>query len=123
VETIWERVVLLAALFRLLSVASAGQSLRDAFRAPRHPARELLIVFSMAFALLRSGWVAYLGYGIAALLCGRDLSKRPVATVSAALVLSTALTHAVFFGSGRYGLVCAVLLCAATAAEPPILAN
>jgi len=60
--------------------------------------------------------LGYLGFVVTVALSGKELLKRPLAAVSASLVLATAATHALFFGAGRYGFVCAALLC--VAAQP-----
>jgi len=107
VETLWERLVLLAAIAQ---VAGRGQGQRRV--------RLLGGAISAVFALTRWGYLAYLGFVVTSLLAGRELLKRPVAAVSAGAILTTALTHAVFFGAGRYGFVCAALLCLASVGEP-----
>jgi hypothetical protein len=68
------------------------------------------------FALSRAGWVGYLGYVLCVALSGKELLKRPLAALTGGLILVTAATHALFFGAGRYGFVCAALLCVAAAA-------
>ncbi|HTA93842.1 MAG TPA: glycosyltransferase family 39 protein [Polyangiaceae bacterium] len=105
-ETAWERLVLLAAI-----VQAAWSPFG---RAPR---RWAVGAAASIFALLRAGWLGYLGLVATTLLSGRELLRRPVAALTASLVLTTALTHAVFFGAGRYGFVCAALLCVAAAGE------
>jgi hypothetical protein len=55
---------------------------------------------------VRSAWVAHLGLVVAAGLLGRRLVARQPLALAAGTVLMTALTHAVFFGAGRYSLVC-----------------
>ncbi len=107
-ETAWERLVLLAAI-----VQAAWSPFG---RAPR---RWAVGAAAGIFALLRAGWLGYLGLVVTTLLSGRELLRRPVAALTASLVLTTALTHAVFFGAGRYGFVCAALLCVAAAGERP----
>ncbi|HKO47472.1 MAG TPA: glycosyltransferase family 39 protein [Polyangiaceae bacterium] len=102
VETIWERLVL---LFGIVQVAGAGQA--------RRRLRVALALPAALFAMLRAGWLGYLGFATIAALSGKELLKRPVSALAASLVLSTAATHAVFFGAGRYGFVCAALLCLA----------
>jgi 4-amino-4-deoxy-L-arabinose transferase-like glycosyltransferase len=106
VETIWERLVLLAAIARAAWLPFGQRRLRWATGA-----------VSGICALLRAGWLGYLGLVVTTLLSGRALVRRPVAALTASLVLVTALTHAVFFGAGRYGFVCAALLCVAALGE------
>jgi dolichyl-phosphate-mannose-protein mannosyltransferase len=101
-ETVWERLVLLAAI---VQVARGGR--------PRQKLRWALAALAGLFALLPAGWVAYLGFVAVAGLSGKELLKRPVSALAACVVLSTAATHALFFGAGRYGFVCAALLCLA----------
>lgn len=60
--------------------------------------------------LLRSAWVAHLLLVAQALAFGKGLWLRPNFAFAAAGVAATALTHALFFGAGRYGLVCVLLL-------------
>lgn len=60
--------------------------------------------------LLRSAWVAHLLLVALVLAVGRDVWRRPNFAFAAGAVFVTALTHAVFFGAGRYGLVCVLLL-------------
>jgi dolichyl-phosphate-mannose-protein mannosyltransferase len=102
VETVWERLVLLASI---VQVARAGSA--------RRRLRRVLAIPAALFAVLRAGWLGYLGFVIIAALSGKELLKRPVSALAAGLVLSTAATHALFFGAGRYGFVCAALLCLA----------
>ncbi|HEY3257038.1 MAG TPA: glycosyltransferase family 39 protein, partial [Polyangiaceae bacterium] len=98
VETVWERLVLLSGI---VQVARAGRT--------RQKLRLALAVPAALFAVLRAGWLGYLGFATIALLSGKELLKRPLSALSASLVLSTAATHALFFGAGRYGFVCAAL--------------
>jgi hypothetical protein len=60
-------------------------------------------------------WIAHLVLVIQALALGRWLWRRPDALLAAGVVAATALTHALFFGAGRYGLVCVPLLVALSA--------
>jgi hypothetical protein len=65
-------------------------------------------------------WVGYLAFALAALLRGRALSRDSMLGTAASLVvLSTALTHAVFFGGGRYSLVVFPLLSGVSALAIP----
>jgi len=102
VETLAERLVLLFALLNAALTGKARPGLRLAVAAP-----------SAVFALARAGWLGYLGFALLVVLSGKELLKRPFLALSAALILATAATHAVFFGAGRYGFVCAALLCLA----------
>ena len=102
VETLWERLVLLFGIVQVAWPGLARRKLRGAVALP-----------AALFAVLRSGWLGYLGFAAIAALSGKELLKRPVSALAAGLVLSTAATHALFFGAGRYGFVCAALLCVA----------
>jgi 4-amino-4-deoxy-L-arabinose transferase-like glycosyltransferase len=105
-ETVWERLVLLAAI---VHAACRGTE--------RRHVRWGIGAIAGLFALSRAGWLGYLGLVLTTLLSGRALVRRPVAALTASLVLATALTHALFFGAGRYGFVCAALLCLAAVGE------
>ncbi|HVU05341.1 MAG TPA: glycosyltransferase family 39 protein [Polyangiaceae bacterium] len=95
VETLYERLVVLASLIAI--GCSAG---------PRARPRRGVSLVSGLLLFTRSAWVAHLGLVAAVALLGRDVLRRPPAFVAAAVVLGTALVHAVFFGAGRYSLVC-----------------
>ena len=106
VETIWERMVL---LFGVIQAARLGQ---------RGWKGRLLVAAPAALCcLLRAGFLGYLGFVLTVALSGKELLKRPLSALGAGLVLTTAVTHAVFFGAGRYGFVCAALLCLAASGE------
>jgi 4-amino-4-deoxy-L-arabinose transferase-like glycosyltransferase len=70
-------------------------------------ARLILGALGIGTCLLVPGALAYLTCSIVVLLLGvRSLTRAPVFVALAPIViLTTAATHAVFFGSGRYGLV------------------
>jgi len=110
-ETIWERIVLLAAIARA-AWPGTGVRVGRLRWAPMAAA-----ALAGVFALTRAGWLGYLGLVVVTLLAGRKLVERPIAALAAGLTLATALTHAVFFGAGRYGFVCAALLCVAALGE------
>jgi 4-amino-4-deoxy-L-arabinose transferase-like glycosyltransferase len=97
VEVLASRLLLLAALVAVRKLAG-----------PRQVAREAVTALGLAACFLPWGGVyAYLACAIAILLLGaRSLARAPVVVpATAAVILATAATHAVFFGSGRYGLV------------------
>ena len=102
VETVFERLVLLAAIVQAARIRQPGRKLRLAAALP-----------AALFSVLRAGFLGYLGFVLTILLSGKELLKRPLGALTAALVLTTAATHAVFFGAGRYGFVCAAMLCIA----------
>jgi len=106
-ETAWERLVLLAAIAQ---AALRGER--------RRQLRRVGGALAGLFALSRAGWAGYLGLVACHALSGRELLRRPIAAITAGLTLATALTHAAFFGAGRYGFVCAALLCVAAVGEP-----
>ena len=101
-ETAFERLVLLAAIAQAAWAGGTRRRIRLAASLP-----------AMLFSVLRAGWLGYLGFVLTVALSGKELSKRPLSALAASLVLTTAVTHAVFFGAGRYGFVCAGLLCVA----------
>jgi 4-amino-4-deoxy-L-arabinose transferase-like glycosyltransferase len=101
-ETIFERLVLLAAIVRAAFAGHDRRRLRSAAAVP-----------AALFSVLRAGWLGYFGFVLTVALSGKELLKRPLSALAASLVLTTAVTHAVFFGAGRYGFVCAGLLCLA----------
>ncbi len=79
-------------------------------RRPR--ARRAVAIAGAIFAFLPAAWVAYLAVAFASSLLGRDLLRHLAAAGAAWVIVATAATHAVFFGSGRYGMVCLPLLSA-----------
>lgn len=94
-ETLFERWVVLAGL-GAAALASG----------PRRKGRRWLGALSAAFLVTRLAFLAHLGLCATAALLGRRLPERVVLSLASATVLLTALTHAVFFGAGRYSLVC-----------------
>ncbi|HET7543454.1 MAG TPA: glycosyltransferase family 39 protein [Polyangiaceae bacterium] len=107
VETGWERLVLLLAILQAAIAVPAGRV--------RGKLRWLVALPAAVFSVHRAGYLGYLGFVATVALQGKELLKRPasVTALAASLVLSTAATHAIFFGAGRYGFVCAALLCLA----------
>jgi hypothetical protein len=97
VETVWQRLIVLAALVGLARMPG-----------PRARARRLTAAASAVWLVVRSAWVAHIGViGVAGLLGARLLANEgSVAAIAASTVFATALTHAAFFGAGRYSLVC-----------------
>ncbi len=93
VETIFSRLVLAVALFgvALLTVRSSRLS-------------AVVALVGVVFAFVRWGSVGYVALALSILLPKRARSN--VALASCAwTILSLVVTHAVFFGAGRYGLV------------------
>jgi hypothetical protein len=100
-ELFGQRVLVLLAL---LAIARAP--------GPRKRARRVVGLLSALAALAPSAFVAWLGLALSGLLLGRSIVKHPPALLATFTVLATASTHAVFFGAGRYALVCLPALAA-----------
>jgi 4-amino-4-deoxy-L-arabinose transferase-like glycosyltransferase len=90
-ETAWQRILLVMALGAV--AAGAG---------PWRRARQLAAAVGVVALLTPSAWVGYLALGLGALL-PRSGPRAGFLLVGLALG-ATALTHAVFFGAGRYSL-------------------
>ena len=122
IETVFERVVLLLALAWAAGAArAAGASANAPAGAPpaaaslgrraRSLARIVLFAAGALSALSVHAWPGYIALLGLGALQGRALLEGPVLpSVALALVAATALTHATFFGAGRYGLVVFPLL-------------
>ena len=102
VETLYARLVLLAAL---LALARA--------RGPLRRSRQVVAALAAPFAFVVHAWPAYMVAGALAAALGLEA---PLYAFTAVVLLSTFAIHAVFFGAGRYGLPAAewVTLLAAT---------
>lgn len=95
IETLYERVAWLAALAAVGLVAG-----------PRRRVRIAIAGVGAACLFATHGWIAVVLFLAAAALLGRALFDGPVLLGTAFVVtLATAVTHAVFFGAGRYGMV------------------
>jgi hypothetical protein len=81
---------------------------------PRPRLRMALAALGALSALLVHAWIGYLAFPALALLLGPRALVRapPLVAFSSAVVFATALTHVVFFGAGRYGLVVAPFVAA-----------
>lgn len=90
---------------RLLLAAALVATMR--LEGPRPRARRIAAAVGLAACVLAPGAVAYLALAVAIALLGARALERVhvVVPATAAVVLATAAIHAVFFGSGRYGLV------------------
>jgi hypothetical protein len=73
---------------------------------PRAVPRRLLGFACVALALVPFAWLGFVLLAAVGLLLGKSLWHWPAAGLAVAAVGTTALTHAVFFGAGRYALVC-----------------
>ena len=93
IETVASRLALIAALLAL-----------GARPGPRRGARLVVSLVGVAFTCTPYGWVAYLTLAGVALLAPA-VGEGLLFVFGAAVILSTAATHAAFFGAGRYGLV------------------
>ncbi len=93
-ETVYQRAVLLLALLALLRLDG-----------PHARARRVLCLACLVCVVLPLAWLAHLGLVAVVALLGARAYRYPSAVAAAAVVATTALTHAVFFGAGRYGLV------------------
>jgi 4-amino-4-deoxy-L-arabinose transferase-like glycosyltransferase len=94
-ELFGQRVLLIAATLGL--GVAPGQ---------RSRLRRALVPVAVLAALAPFGWVAWLCVLVQSLLFGRETWRLPSVVFALALIATTALTHAVFFGAGRYALVC-----------------
>lgn len=117
VETVYERAMVLLGL-----LWTAGDLRRFRSRADGEPRGRgsrglgivrLLVALVGALSLFwLHAWVGYVALVIGACLRPRELTRGPVLPAAAIAVLASCLlTHAVFFGAGRYALVTFPLLC------------
>jgi membrane protein implicated in regulation of membrane protease activity len=109
-ETIWQRGASLLAIIGLSLLAG-----------PRARARKVLGAVAGLSLFTPMAWPAMLGLVAQGLLLGGTLCAHLPALTAVAAVGTTALSHAVFFGAGRYSMVCygAVALLAAAAIRRP----
>lgn len=94
-ELLGQRVVLLAATLAL--------GLTDG---PRRRWRRWLVPVAVVALLSPSGWLGWMALFAQGALLGSRLFALPQVALGVSLVGASALTHAVFFGAGRYALVC-----------------
>jgi len=96
VEAVFSRLLLAAALLSVIALDG-----------PRYRARIIVCGVGLASCALPMGYVGYLACAIGIAMLGRRRLEHlpPIVAVTAAVVIATALAHAVFFGAGRYGLV------------------
>ncbi len=95
-----------AELFGQRVLLIAGTLALGAAGGPRAALRRRLAWCGAAFALVPFAWVAWLCLVAQGIAFGRSLLREPSVLLALALVATTAFTHAVFFGAGRYALVC-----------------
>ncbi len=109
VETAYERLLLaLAILWSPKDLFRRAKPLRQSIRARLASA---IAIFALAFLFDTHAWVSYVLLVVIVAGRGRTLFRDPVLPVTAVVVVAmTALTHAVFFGAGRYGMVTFPLL-------------
>jgi hypothetical protein len=105
-ELLGQRVLLVAATLGLGFGNGRGAKLRRS-----------LVPIGVFAALTPFAWFAWLCVVVQGSLFGREALRLPSVLFAVVLVLTTALTHAIFFGAGRYALVCLPAL-AALAALP-----
>lgn len=100
-EALYERIVVL--------LAFVGVGLAPG---PRRRARAISAALSAVWLFRPEAWLSHLLLVLLVARFGRLLWSRPSWLLGGATVLATAATHALFFGAGRYGLVCVPLLIA-----------
>ncbi|MGH7284313.1 MAG: glycosyltransferase family 39 protein, partial [Polyangiaceae bacterium] len=108
VETIFSRIVLAVALFGFAWLEKKNAKASAAIALAGFP-----------FAFLRHGWIGYAALAVA-ILASKLARKNPALATTAWTLVATAVTHAVFFGAGRYGLVSSpfsVVVCASAGAR------
>jgi hypothetical protein len=98
-ETLWQRVLVAFCLVALWRAEG-----------PRKVARAVVCGVGAACLFTQAAWISHALLVCAALLLGKRLRAHPPAALAAGAVAMTALTHAVFFGAGRYSLVVFPLL-------------
>jgi 4-amino-4-deoxy-L-arabinose transferase-like glycosyltransferase len=128
-ETLYERVILALALLWAALSAHTSSSRPNGTPQPLVLQKFVLKQFSLRVVLTSvvvaigigslfhvHAWVAHLALVLAALISFRSLFAGPLLASAAVCVLgATMLTHVVFFGAGRYGLVTFPLVAALAA--------
>lgn len=94
-ELFGQRVLLVIGTLALGLAGGAGAGLR-----------RRLAWCGLVFALAPWAWVAWLCLVVQGLAFGRSLLREPSVFLVVTVVAAAAFTHAVFFGAGRYALVC-----------------
>jgi len=110
VETLVCRVFLLGALVAIANFDGRNKC-----------ARKGIALSGAVAALTVHGWLGYVGVAACVGLEGwRALARAPmIVPVTAAVIAATIVTHAFFFGAGRYGLVVAPFVAALAFAQGP----
>jgi 4-amino-4-deoxy-L-arabinose transferase-like glycosyltransferase len=75
-----------------------------------YPRSRRAIAAVAALVLLPMAWLSHVLLLLLVACFGAKIWERPVALAAGATVGATIATHAVFFGAGRYGLVCVLVL-------------
>lgn len=100
IEVVTSRGLLSAALVALFRLREPGSS-----RA-RSRVRQALCLVGIVSCFVVPVSIGYVALGVGLLVLGlRRLASAPALASTAAVIVVTAATHAVFFGAGRYGLV------------------
>jgi 4-amino-4-deoxy-L-arabinose transferase-like glycosyltransferase len=113
VETIWQRLLVLLSLLAVWKLPG-----------PRAGARGGIAGVSVLLLFTKSAWISHLGLLTTCGLLGRSLARWPAVFCAGASLAATAFAHAIFFGAGRYSVVCFPLLaglagCVLTAKRGP----
>jgi len=97
------------AAIRLLWIASVLAVAR--IKGPRPSMRAAGAVVSVIFFLTPHGWAGVVGLLFMMGLLGKKLATLPIAVPATAIVIGTTmLTHAAFFGAGRYAMMTLALI-------------
>jgi 4-amino-4-deoxy-L-arabinose transferase-like glycosyltransferase len=105
-ETVWHRGTVLVALVALARAEG-----------PRRRSRIVTSALAIPWLFVRSAWLAHLGLIVSGLLLGARLLRSGPVFLALSLLGLTALTHAIFFGAGRYSLVVMPLVSALIACQ------
>jgi hypothetical protein len=107
IETVYERLLV---LFALIGVARASVGGSRVVRAAQ---AVLVLGLGVTLFFWRHAWPATVFLPLVIALCAHRRAKPSILSGGAALVITvTALTHAVFFGAARYGMVVFPLIAA-----------
>lgn len=100
IETLVSRLLLAAALVTIFRTRTPGNDVASR-------ARKAIAMGGLVACVLVPGTLGYLALALAVAALGwRAIGRAPlVVPFTAAVIVATAATHAVFFGAGRYGIV------------------